>query len=150
MESLSATGKRPPIFYEGVRMGLKLSTGLITVGCLLMLMGLTLFSASVSQHQDDSILGAGILAFSFGALLTAGGIYMRGRGLLASAATAAPKTQQKQQRSGCDLCGIDTPAVMCRAHQLHMCPTCLARHFDARSCVYIPSSRKPATKAAWA
>ena len=132
-------------------MGLKLSTGLMTVGCLLMLMGLTLFSASVSQHQDDAILGAGICAFSFGALLTAGGIYLRGRALLAEAGAAAPKAQQQQQpRSGCDLCGIETPAVMCRAHQLHMCPTCLARHFDARSCVYIPSSRKPAAKAAWA
>jgi hypothetical protein len=130
-------------------MASKLSSVLIGFGCLLMLLGLTLLPASLSQRQDESILGAGVCAFAFGSLLTAGGLYLKARALQSSIATES-KTQTKQQRGGCDLCGTETPAVMCRAHQLHMCPTCLTRHYDARSCVFVPSGRRPATKAAWA
>lgn len=131
-------------------MGQKLGNALILFGSLPMLLSLVLLPAAFSQHQDESILGAGVCAFSFGALLIATGLYLKARAIQESTAVVAAKPQPKQQRSGCDLCGIETPAIHCRTHQLHMCPTCLARHFDARSCVYIPSTRRPAAKAAWA
>lgn len=132
-------------------MGSKASTTLIWLGCLMMLSGLVLLASALSQGQDQSIAGGGICAFAFGSLVTAGGIYTKARVLQAANAGANPaKSQPKQSRGGCDLCGTEVPAVMCRTHQLHLCPTCLTRHFDTRTCLYLPSTRRPAAKAAWA
>ena len=134
-------------------MASKLSSVLIGFGCLLMLLGLVMLASGLSQGSDESIKGAGICGFSFGALVTAAGIYGKAKAVQASGSVAvalAKPQPTKKQPGGCDLCGTETPAIMCRAHQLHMCATCLTRHFDARSCVYMPSSRRPASKAAWA
>ena len=131
-----------------ILMGKKLSAALIVVGCLLMLAGLGLLAAGMAQKHDESVGGSGILAFAFGALTCASGMYMKARAAQAAfdAVKPAPKT-----RGGCDLCGTESPAVMCRAHQLHLCSNCLNKHYDARSCIYVPSSRRaPAAKAAWA
>jgi hypothetical protein len=128
----------------------KLSVVLIVIGSLLMLVGLTFLASGLAQSQDESISGAGMLAFALGALTCSTGIYLKAR----AAQAALPKTESKPQqkaRGGCDLCGTETPAVMCRVHQLHLCPACLAKHYDTRSCIYVPSTRRsPATKAAWA
>jgi len=146
MDSFLAREKKLSILDEGVFMGQKLSAGVIVVGCLLMVLGLTLLAAGRIQSQDETISGAGICAFSFGALTCAGGMYLKARALQAT--TPASTVKPAKTRGGCDLCGTETPAVMCRAHQLHLCPACLARHYDVRSCVYAPSSRRPAAKAA--
>jgi hypothetical protein len=122
----------------------KLSGVLIILGCMLLVVGLTLVAAGLSQHQDDSIMGAGVCALSFGALSCAAGIYLKARTLQAAAPVSSnAKSQSKQVRGGCELCGTETPAVLCRVHQLHLCPACLARHYDTRSCVYVPSTRRP-------
>ena len=122
-------------------MGQKLSVTLIVVGSVLMLLGLTFLASGLAQGQDQAISGAGICAFSFGALICAAGIYAKARVLQAAAPAAKP---QMKPRGGCDLCGTASPAVMCRAHQLHLCPTCLSRHYDSRSCIYVPSTRRAA------
>jgi len=124
-------------------MGQKLSVSLIVVGCLLMVLGLTLLAAGLAQGQDESIAGAGICVFSFGSLVCAGGMYVKARALQAETGTPSNK-QPAKSRGGCDLCGTESPAVMCRAHQLHLCPACLTKHYDVRSCVYAPSSRRAA------
>ena len=120
----------------------KLSGILIVVGCVLMLVGLTLVPAGLSQNQDEAIMGAGICAISFGALACASGIYLRARGFQTTAAGTNGKSQPKQVRGGCELCGTESPAVLCRVHQLHLCPECLSKHYDMRSCVYVPSTRR--------
>jgi hypothetical protein len=148
VDSFSAREKKHSIFYEGVLMGQKLSVVVIVVGCLLMLLGLTLLAAGLTQSQDESIAGAGICAFSFGALACAGGMYLKAREVQAGTTLPSNTKQQTKTRGGCDLCGTESPAVMCRAHQLHLCPACLTRHYDVRSCVYAPTSRRPAAKAA--
>ena len=128
-------------------MGRKLSLVLILVGSLLMFLGLTLLASGATQRQDESISGVGICAFSLGALISTSGVYLRARALHATI-PATPKPQPKA-RGGCDLCGVESPAVMCRVHQLHLCPNCLAKHYDTRSCVYVPSTRRaPAARAA--
>jgi ribosomal protein S14 len=124
-------------------MGQKLSILLIVVGCLLMAVGLTLLAAGLTQGQDETIAGSGICAFSFGALACAGGMYLKARAVQAATNVPANK-QQTKMRGGCDLCGTESPAVMCRVHQLHLCPACLTKHYDVRSCVYAPSSRRAA------
>jgi hypothetical protein len=128
-------------------MGRKLSLVLIGAGSLLMMLGLTFLASGLAQRQDESISGVGLCTFSLGALICTTGIYLRARAAQA-AVPASPKPQPKA-RGGCDLCGVESPAVMCRVHQLHLCPNCLAKHYDTRSCVYVPSTRRaPIARAA--
>src|SRR2546423_15488217 len=68
VQSFPASSKKLSVFQEGVLMGQKLSALLIVIGGLLMALGLTLLAAGVAQSQDESIAGAGICAFAFGAL----------------------------------------------------------------------------------
>lgn len=127
-------------------MGNKLSGVAIIGGCLLLLLGVTLLPAALSQRDDQTILGAGICALSFGALAVAAGLYLKARVLQnAAALTGTPKSQPKQARGGCDLCGTESPVIHCRVHQLHICGSCVANHYDFRSCVYVPSTRRPGT-----
>lgn len=130
-------------------MSRKLSLVFIFMGSLLMLLGLAFLASGLTQSQDESISGVGICGFSLGALICTAGVYLKARAAQA-AAPAIPKPQpQPKSRGGCDLCGVESPAVMCRVHQLHLCPNCLAKHYDTRSCVYVPSTRRaPAARAA--
>ena len=130
-------------------MGRKFSITLIIGGMLLMFAGLIFLAASISQKQDESVSGLGLCAFSFGALLCSSGIYLKARAVQPDVPVSTGNKPQPKQRGGCDLCGTEVPAVMCRVHQLHLCPNCLARHYDTRSCIFIPSTRRsPAAKAA--
>jgi len=144
-----AVRKKLSILEEGDLMGRKLSLMLIVMGSLLMLLGLTFLASGLSQSRDESISGVGICTFSLGALICATGVYLRARAAQATV-PANPKPQaQPKARGGCDLCGVESPAVMCRVHQLHLCPNCLAKHYDTRSCIYVPSTRRaPAARAA--
>jgi len=129
---------------EGILMGQNASGWIISLGCLLMLVGLCLLPAALGDHQDQAILGAGMCAFAMGALVTAGGIYLKASALRAAIAAGPAKPQSKRVRGGCDLCGTDSPVINCRVHQLHLCGNCLGAHYDFRSCVYVPSTRRSA------
>ena|SRR5438034_9157583 len=123
----------------------KASGWLIIGGCLLMIVGLGFLPAAFGTHPDESILGLGISAFSFGAMVSAGGLFMKSRAAgTNSSAASTPKAQTKRIRGGCDLCGSETPVIHCRVHDVHVCGTCLADHYDTRSCAYVPSTRRTA------
>jgi len=133
-------------------MGQKLGSFALISGGLLMLLSLALVPAALGQHHDESILGAGICSFSFGALLCGAGFYLKTRSLHAALPPGIAIAQQKT-RGGCDVCRSEVPAVLCRVHNLHICGDCLSNHYDFRSCVYVPSTRraaasKPAARAA--
>lgn len=124
-------------------MGQKLSTFIIVCGTLLMMLGLCFLPAALGQHQDEVILGAGICTFGFGCFLAAGGLYLKAQ--VVNAAVNGPlNAPPKPVRGGCDLCGTETPAIHCRVHQIHICGNCVGRHYDFRSCVYVPSTRRQA------
>lgn len=126
----------------------KASGWLIIAGSLAMLVGLTFLSATFGSSPDESIRGLGICLFSLGAFIGAGGLYMKARATQSDApASSTPKTP-KRVRGGCDLCGSETPVIHCRVHDVHICGTCLANHYDFRSCAYVPSTRRTASKAA--
>ncbi|HEY4054243.1 MAG TPA: hypothetical protein VGL74_10885 [Terriglobales bacterium] len=138
--------KKPSFFQEGTLMGGKLSITVIIFGCALILLGLSFLPAAFSHDHDQTILGAAICAVSFGALLISLGVYLKARFLNFSAAGNG-KPQSKTVRGGCELCGTESPVIHCRVHQLHICSECVGQHYDFRSCVYIPSTRRPgATK----
>jgi len=133
-------------------MGGKLSITAIIFGCALILLGLSFLPAAFSADHDQTILGAAICSVSFGALLISAGFYLKTRYLQTTAAGPA-KAQPRTVRGGCDLCGTESPVIHCRVHQLHICGDCVGQHYDFRSCVYIPSTRrsganKPLAKAA--
>jgi len=127
-------------------MGQKASGWAIISGCVLMLTGACFLPAAVGAHPDLEILGAGVCLFALGSLVAAGGVYLKALALQAGVAAGPAKPQSKRVRGGCDLCGTDSPVVNCRVHQLHLCGACVGEHYDFRSCVYVPSTRRPAAK----
>ena len=132
-------------------MGQKLGSTLLVIGAFLLLLGVSFVPAALLERHDETILGAGICAIAFGALTCAAGFYIKARALESSAMPGAARIHKV--RGGCDLCRSEAPVVHCRVHQLHICGTCLATHYDFRSCVYIPSTRRgaaarPAARAA--
>lgn len=137
--------KNPSFLAEGIAMGSKLGSVAIIFGSALILLGLAFIPAALTQKQDDqTILGAGICLISFGALCVGGGFYLKARLLESTAEAGSAKQQAKAVRGGCDLCGTESPVIHCRVHQLHICGECVSNHYDFRSCVYIPSTRRPA------
>jgi len=133
-------------------MGQKFGGLALVAGCFLMLLGLSFVPAAFAQHQDETILGAGICTFSFGAFAAAAGMYLKNRAF-ESMAVPGPVVHQPKSRGGCDMCKAETPVIHCRVHHLHICAQCLAKHYDFRSCVYVPSTRRstparPAARAA--
>ncbi|HEY7617101.1 MAG TPA: hypothetical protein VH744_09880, partial [Terriglobales bacterium] len=54
----------------------------------------------------------------------------------------------QRPRGACDLCKVEMPVVHCKVHQVHLCGHCLGEHYNFRSCVYVPSTRKTLSKAA--
>ena len=134
--------KKLSFLQEGALMGQKLGGVALVCGCFLMLLGLSFIPAGLGQHQEQTIMGAGMCAFAFGALLAAAGFYVKTR---AMQSTSSPGIKPAHKtRGGCDLCGTEAPAIHCRVHHLHICGDCLAQHYDFRSCVYVPSTRRPA------
>ena len=123
-------------------MGQKLSSFALVCGSLLMLVGLCFVPAALGENKDEGILGAGICAFAFGALIAAGGLYLKAR--VANAAGPAGALNAAPKHGGCELCATESPVIHCRVHGLHICGSCLGQHYDFRSCVYVPSTRRPA------
>ncbi len=125
----------------------KLGNWLIYVGAINVLIGLCCFPAAFETHSDTSLLSLGVSFFGIGALFIGGGLYLKAR-MLQTQKNSGKGDAPPRTRGGCELCGSDVPVIQCRVHQLHMCSTCLAEHFDPRSCSYVPPTRRPAAKSA--
>jgi hypothetical protein len=123
-------------------MGTKLSSFAVIVGSCLMLVGLGLIPAAIGQNNDEGLRGAAIVSFAFGALICSLGLYLKSRLVKNTGDTLATKPAAKSSRGGCELCGTETPVILCRVHEVHICGDCVARHYDFRSCVYVPSTRR--------
>ncbi len=116
---------------------------MIAAGAVLLFVGLCTLAAAFGKTADPDQLVAGAGFFSMGALTIAAGIYLKARALQSNpaAATSAKEAPNRRSRGGCELCGTETPVIQCKVHQLHLCGTCLAQHYDFRSCAYVPSTR---------
>lgn len=125
-------------------MSSKASSWLAAAGSIMMLLALCFLPAALRDRSDTNIRGMGICLFSAGSLIASLGTYFKAWALRSGivAAKAAPEaTAKRKPRGGCDLCGTETPVVLCTVHQIHVCGTCLAQHYDQRSCAYVPSKR---------
>jgi hypothetical protein len=118
---------------------------MIAAGAFGMFVGLCLLPAAMRPDSDSSVLALSACMFSLGALMTASGLYLKAR-KMQSAAPAPEVKGARRVRTGCELCGGDAPVIHCKVHQLHLCPACLAEHYNFRSCVYAPSTRRTMVK----
>jgi hypothetical protein len=123
---------------------------MIGLGAVAAFVGLCFFPAALSDH-DNSVLGLGAAVFGFGSLLMAAGLYLKAQATQLPAAPAhlgkeTSTADKKLPRGGCDLCRKENPVIHCKVHQFHLCGKCLAEHYDFRSCVYVPSTRRLESK----
>jgi len=120
----------------------------IAAGALAVFVGLCCLPAGLGENGDLTILALGSSIFAFGGLLISTGIYIKARMLQSEGAQAESEANIRRARGGCELCASDVPVIECRVHQLHLCSTCLAQHYDPRSCAYVPPARRGSSKPA--
>jgi hypothetical protein len=113
------------------------------MGGLVAVVGLLVLPAAVRGGSDRNLLGVGMSVFAMGALTIAAGIYLKAQDIQAA---AKPKAVEAEKKGGCDRCHAEPPAIQCKVHQLHLCDSCLADHYEFRSCVYVPSTRRTTAK----
>jgi hypothetical protein len=127
-------------------MATKSSTWMMAVGAFIAFIGLCFLPAAFGSDSDRTMLDAGSVALSTGMLLIAGGLYIKARTLGTVAAPVTPPASGKRNRKSiCDRCAQEEPVIQCRVHQLHLCGDCLSKHYDFRSCAYVPSTRRGAS-----
>jgi len=118
---------------------------MIGMGAVVLFMGVILLPAALGEHPDTSLIAMGACGVSLGSMIAASGIYVKARALQPHAASvgvsAESKNSTRRVRGGCDICHGDLPVIHCKVHQIHLCPDCVAKHYDFRSCTYIPSTR---------
>jgi hypothetical protein len=130
-------------------MSSKAATWIIAAGAVLMAIGLCFLPAALGERPDTDLLEVGACLFSLGALIIAAGMYTKARMVQMEIASGEPRkepTSNQRVRGGCDLCGTEAPVVQCKVHQLHLCGSCLAQHYDVRSCAYVPTTRTATNK----
>lgn len=125
-------------------MATKIGTWLMATGALIAFVGLCFLPAAFGSGADRTMLGAGAVVVATGILLIAAGFYVKARslGTEATPVSAPASTKRSRSKSSCDQCGQDEPVIQCRVHQIHLCATCLSKHYDFRSCAYVPSTRR--------
>ena len=125
---------------------------LIALGAVGAFIGIIMLPAALGEHPDTSLLVLGACGVSLGSMTAASGVYLKARAIQSSAdsggAAAESRNATKRVRGGCDVCHGDMPVIHCKVHQVHLCPDCLAQHYDFRICSYAPSNRRAGSKAA--
>ncbi len=129
-------------------MSQKFLTVFICIGVLIAFVGLLFMPAALNGRGggNESLLGAGLAIFAFGALVISMAMYAKAR-LLRAAIDADPNLQallNAAKAKGCDVCRAAGPIVQCTMHRVSLCSTCLSQHYDPRACVYVPASRRQA------
>jgi hypothetical protein len=126
----------------------KVGSWMIAIGCFVAFAGLCTLPAALGAQRDTALLGAGAMLFSMGMVLAASGFYMKARYLAESGPSKARSAGGgKGRRKVCDLCAQSESAIECRVHHVHICPDCLGKHYDFKSCAYVPATRQTYTRA---
>ena len=140
------------VFTKVTRMSSRTGNWMIAVGAVALVLGLVALPAALGEHVDTSLLTLGACGVSLGSMIAAGGFYLKARVMKApdgsSRAPENPSNHARRVRGGCDVCHGDLPVIHCKVHQVHLCPDCVAKHYDFRSCTYTPSTRGAAPKTA--
>ncbi|MGA9353558.1 MAG: hypothetical protein WBV46_07695 [Terriglobales bacterium] len=124
----------------------KVGNWMIAIGCFVAFAGLCTLPAAFGAQRDTALLSAGAMLFSTGMVLAASGFYMKARYLVESE-PSKNRTSGKGHRKVCDICANSESAIECRVHHLHICPDCLGKHYDFKSCAYVPAPRQTYARA---
>jgi hypothetical protein len=129
-------------------MSSRLGNWAIGFGIIVSGAGLCILPAAFGKTPSPDLVAMGATLFSMGAMIISGGIYLKARSMQSSNPVdgGLQGSNGRRSRGGCDLCGLEAPVVLCKIHQLHLCGSCLAQHYDVRSCIYQPTFRKPGNK----
>lgn len=122
---------------------------MIGAGAIGVFVGLLMLPAALGEHPDTSLLILGACGVSLGSLIASSGIFLKARAsdpAAGSNASPGESRSARRVRGGCDVCHGDLPVIHCKVHQVHLCPGCLGRHYDFRSCAYVPSTRQTSGK----
>lgn len=117
---------------------------MLALGALIAVVGLVVIPAGMGQDSaDHNLVGVGAAIFSMGALLAAMGVYFKSKAVQSTGQkTPEAAAPNRPLRGGCDRCQAEMPVIQCKVHQQHLCGTCLAEHYDFRSCAYAPTTRR--------
>jgi len=118
---------------------------MIGIGAVVGFLGLCTLPAGLGENGDHTLFGVGAAIFSLGAMMTAGGIYLKAIAFQSSSigkSTEESLAPRHPLRGACDRCQLEVPIIQCKVHQQHLCGACLAEHYDFRTCVYAPSTRR--------
>lgn len=152
MASYPGLARARPRLHEGDRMSSRTGNWMIALGAVALVLGLVALPAALGEHVDTSLLTLGACGVSLGSMIAAGGFYLKARTMKApdgsTVFTGDSRQPPRRVRGGCDLCHGDLPVIHCKVHQVHLCPDCVAKHYDFRSCTYTPSTRGAAPKTA--
>jgi len=128
-------------------MATKTGTWLIAVGCCIAFLGLCALPAALGANPDKTLMAVGMTILSTGMMLIAGGLYLKARNFGQWAGGRTDSKTKRTRKVPCDLCGKNEPVIECRVHRVHLCGDCVGRHYDFRSCAYVPSTRRGNAKA---
>ena len=126
----------------------KTGNWMMAIGAAIVFLGLCILPAGLGENGDKNLLGAGAAVLSLGILAIASGIYLKAYALQSKPDNKSVEGNARSGRpirGGCDHCQETAPVIQCKVHQQHLCGTCLAEHYDFRSCVYAPSTRRAGT-----
>ncbi len=122
----------------------RMGSWMMAIGVIIGIAGLSLMPAGFGENSPDrNMIGAGAAIFAIGTFVVALGIYLKSLnlGVVPNQKSNQPVTSAAT-RGGCDRCQTEAPVIQCKVHQQHLCGSCLAEHYDFRSCVYSPSTRR--------
>lgn len=126
----------------------KTGSWLMAAGAFVVFAGLCFLPAAFGADGERTMLSSGAVVIAMGLLFTSSGVYLKARALgTAAPATSPASTKRNRTKSICDQCVEGEPVIQCRVHQLHLCANCLSKHYDFRSCAYVPSTRRANSKA---
>ena len=125
----------------------KTGNWVMALGAVIAVIGLVVIPAGLGQESADrNLLGVGATIFSIGAFVAAMGLYLKAKAQLSE------RTESIGNLGGETILSVAVatvarlkyPVIQCKVHQQHLCGVCLAEHYDFRSCVYAPTTRRGA------
>jgi hypothetical protein len=141
-ERIASGGKSQKVHKQA--MPKRTGNWIIATGLFVAFTGLCAMPAGLGIKGDRSLLALGESVFALGVLAIASGIYLNALKLESKPGPSEADSDQtkKRPRGACELCHMEMPAVHCTVHRFHLCADCLAQHYDFRTCVYVPSTRR--------
>jgi hypothetical protein len=128
-------------------MAKKIGNWLIGTGCCIAFLGLCALPAAFGANSDKTLAGVGMTILSTGIMLIAGGLYLKSRNFGERSADRTDSQSKRGRKATCNQCGKNEPVIECRVHQVNLCGDCVGKHYDFRSCAYVPSTRRSTAKA---